>query len=235
MASVHDSRKRYSAKKPWITCEACGKSVPDRKGAGRRRFCSYSCRDAVRASCPWPRRPIASDISVWRCQFCDIVTVRPGHRARRSKWCSERCYSLAVGRIPLSVSVSFRECRRCGKTFCHPTARQDECCSAQCTRAYHRRLREHIKRTRSDGENFGIREIAERDNWTCHLCAEAVPDKPWDGDIDCGTLDHLIPVSAGGKHIRANVKLAHFMCNSLRGATPLEDIHAEQGSFALSG
>jgi 5-methylcytosine-specific restriction endonuclease McrA len=30
------------------------------------------------------------------------------------------------------------------------------------------------------------------------------------------TLDHLVPVSAGGVHTRANVATAHFRCNIQR-------------------
>lgn len=32
------------------------------------------------------------------------------------------------------------------------------------------------------------------------------------------TIDHLLPVSAGGDDVRANVRLAHFICNSRRGS-----------------
>lgn len=32
------------------------------------------------------------------------------------------------------------------------------------------------------------------------------------------TLDHVIPLAKGGEHSRANVRCAHFICNSRRGA-----------------
>jgi 5-methylcytosine-specific restriction endonuclease McrA len=31
------------------------------------------------------------------------------------------------------------------------------------------------------------------------------------------TIDHIIPLSAGGDDTKANVRLAHFLCNSRRG------------------
>lgn len=32
------------------------------------------------------------------------------------------------------------------------------------------------------------------------------------------TIDHVIPISLGGDDIRANVQLAHFRCNNVKGA-----------------
>jgi len=31
------------------------------------------------------------------------------------------------------------------------------------------------------------------------------------------TVDHVVPVSEGGDDTRANVQLAHFRCNSVKG------------------
>lgn len=62
-------------------------------------------------------------------------------------------------------------------------------------------------------ESFTLREIAERDGWRCHLCNRKVPDRPFRSRPLDATIDHLVPVSAGGDHTRANVALAHFACN----------------------
>jgi 5-methylcytosine-specific restriction endonuclease McrA len=61
--------------------------------------------------------------------------------------------------------------------------------------------------------------IAERDDWCCGIC-----DEPVDRALDvphpmAPTLDHIVPLAKGGKHIEANVQLAHFICNSRKGAT----------------
>jgi 5-methylcytosine-specific restriction endonuclease McrA len=63
-----------------------------------------------------------------------------------------------------------------------------------------------------------MREIAERDGWRCHLCGRRVPDRPYRASPNDPTLDHLVPVSAGGDHTRANVALAHNRCNYERRA-----------------
>lgn len=74
-----------------------------------------------------------------------------------------------------------------------------------------RHTREARNRKAYVGESFTTLEIAERDDWTCWLCGEQVTRENW-------SIDHVTPISRGGKHSRANVKLAHLLCNSQKGA-----------------
>lgn len=60
-------------------------------------------------------------------------------------------------------------------------------------------------------EKFKSAEIYERDNWTCLLCGLPVTKQT-------ASLDHIIPLAAGGPHTRANVQTAHRVCNSKKGA-----------------
>lgn len=59
-------------------------------------------------------------------------------------------------------------------------------------------------------ERFSHGEIAERDDWTCHICDLEVTREDW-------SIDHLVPLSLGGDHTRVNVKIAHHSCNASRG------------------
>lgn len=68
-------------------------------------------------------------------------------------------------------------------------------------------------------ERFSHEEIAERDGWTCHICEEPVTRERW-------SIDHLVPLSFGGEHTRANVKLAHHSCNASRGNRDLSYLKA---------
>lgn len=61
-------------------------------------------------------------------------------------------------------------------------------------------------------------EIFIRDGWVCSLCKKPVdplakPKSPWSA-----SLDHVIPLSKGGKHTRGNVRCAHLRCNMIKGA-----------------
>ncbi|MFJ4793320.1 HNH endonuclease [Kitasatospora purpeofusca] len=69
-------------------------------------------------------------------------------------------------------------------------------------------------------ESFNHAEIFERDGWTCRLCHEPVEQRTAWPDPRSASLDHVIPLVKGGPHTRANVQLAHLVCN-LRKADKL--------------
>jgi 5-methylcytosine-specific restriction endonuclease McrA len=62
--------------------------------------------------------------------------------------------------------------------------------------------------------------IYERDNFTCQLCNEEVDTSLHHHDRMSATLDHIIPQSwmLIPDHSEANLRLAHRVCNSMRGA-----------------
>lgn len=71
-------------------------------------------------------------------------------------------------------------------------------------------------------ERVDYAAIAERDGWTCHLC-ELPVDPTIRGRVrDARSFDHVIPLALGGEHSTANIRLAHFGCNSRKGARTLE-------------
>lgn len=108
-------------------------------------------------------------------------------------------------------SVTQHTCTECGAAFAAKTrSNTGRWCSYRCAHRAAKRTRKHILRSRSvTGERFTTRQIAERDGWRCHLCHKRVTK-------DEASMDHLIPISAGGLHIRSNVALAHRRCNTLR-------------------
>ena len=59
-----------------------------------------------------------------------------------------------------------------------------------------------------------IKWLRKRDGNSCSLCGRAVVRKSgWWGP----SIDHVIPLSKGGQHCADNVKLAHTLCNNLKG------------------
>lgn len=99
--------------------------------------------------------------------------------------------------------------RFCGETCSTKAGRRKR---RHAERASGRRHKGRVDRT-AKVESFTLRDIAERDGWKCHLCGKRVPDRPYKARPLDATLDHLIPVSDGGDHTRANVALAHNRCN----------------------
>ena len=109
-----------------------------------------------------------------------------------------------------------RCCTECGSPFfCHPVSHQLYC-SVLCNGRVQRRKRRIRKQT---GETAVIElyRIAIRDRWTCQICREKV-DMRATNYSSRPTMDHIVPLSRGGRHVRSNVQLAHFSCNSQKGA-----------------
>lgn len=67
-------------------------------------------------------------------------------------------------------------------------------------------------------EPYTTAEIAARDRFICRLCGKRVAMKQVVPHPKAPTVDHIVPVSEGGDDTRANVQLAHFVCNSVKGA-----------------
>jgi 5-methylcytosine-specific restriction endonuclease McrA len=67
-------------------------------------------------------------------------------------------------------------------------------------------------------EPYTLAEIAFRDDFNCGLCGKPVPMAVKVPEALAPTIDHIVPVSKGGDDTRANVQLAHFVCNSRKGA-----------------
>jgi 5-methylcytosine-specific restriction endonuclease McrA len=66
-------------------------------------------------------------------------------------------------------------------------------------------------------EKFDDREIFERDRWRCGLCRNRVNPNLVFPDPMSASLDHIVPITKGGRHVRVNVQLAHLVCNVGKG------------------
>lgn len=55
--------------------------------------------------------------------------------------------------------------------------------------------------------------IAARDGWRCGLCGEPITRTP---DL---TIDHIVPLCAGGTSHPNNLQAAHRVCNERKGNT----------------
>jgi hypothetical protein len=62
-------------------------------------------------------------------------------------------------------------------------------------------------------EKFSLLEIYERDKWRCQICGKKVDRRLKHPNPLSKSLDHIIPLAKGGSHSRANVQLAHLVCN----------------------
>lgn len=69
-------------------------------------------------------------------------------------------------------------------------------------------LREYHSKNQRNLANRKLRErIMERDNYTCQICGKYMPD-------EVGLqIDHIIPVSKGGKSVESNLRVLCSKCN----------------------
>jgi 5-methylcytosine-specific restriction endonuclease McrA len=77
------------------------------------------------------------------------------------------------------------------------------------------------RRARKSGavvEKFTNGEIFDRDGWRCGICGKRINRKLVYPHPLSVSLDHVIPLSLGDEHSRANVRAAHLTCNVQRGA-----------------
>ncbi|WP_116042293.1 HNH endonuclease [Amycolatopsis palatopharyngis] len=127
-----------------------------------------------------------------------------------------------------------RACEACGTEFV-PQGRRQKACSTRCAyarpsgkspdelRAAERlRLQAKCRRRRAEklsraSEPYTLAEIAKRDRNRCGLCGHRVPMQRKYPDPKSPSIDHVIPLADGGDDVKANVQLAHFVCNSRKG------------------
>ena len=202
-------------------CEWCGEAFWWHPKM-RVRFCSNKCASASRcysgvaSPLPWVQCP---DCSAW-------------YLARGSRQCPSRCRSVrriakqrarqrakyvpAVERNPV-VTLA---CAQCGKAFESRTYSSRRLfCSEKCSTKEERRTSRARRRLRGVSvQRVYRRRIFERDGWRCRLCGKTVKRTAMVPHPLAPTLDHIVPLAAGGRHEPANVQCAHFLCNSVKSA-----------------
>lgn len=126
-------------------------------------------------------------------------------------------------------------CKNCGIKFTTQYGKtNEEFCSNKCRRRmnnskqrlYNKNVRmlRIINNGRID-KNITLDSLIVRDNGVCHICSNKVDKDDYmtndGGYLIYGnmypSIDHVIPIAKGGTHTWDNVKLAHRLCNSLKG------------------
>lgn len=141
----------------------------------------------------------------------------------RNKYYADHDHNLELARIRDSVKTKPKqevECAECGKVFM-PEYRNKRTvyCSDVCMNRSVGRNAHHARRIRfKDGfiERVYKARIIKRDNGMCQICGKKVALKHKSPHPFSPSLDHIIPLAKGGTHEPKNVRLAHFICNSLK-------------------
>ena len=123
-------------------------------------------------------------------EFC-FITVRDQTRYRQRNY-QRTSYKVSVPDKELAVDLGWLKSRR----------------DALADIGFETTLRKyHSKRQRSLMTPELRRQIAERDNYTCQICGKYMPD-------GVGLhIDHIVPVSKGGKTVPSNLQVLCSKCN----------------------
>lgn len=211
------------------TCKACKLCLKRPPPPVRMATCAVCCRGfrftqshqshCSQACARWwasadQRRATKKRLGIpkW-CHWC-------GSRFQRSTganhFCSTDCRTMASltcsGRHTATMSrVDWRHCVDCGRWFTLASGNEKRCDGCR---------KEQGKRRNRTARHRQL--VLDRDGWTCHLCGDGIPRDAIYPDPFYGTLDHVIPDSLGGSDEPENLRAAHFICNTVRGSTPIE-------------
>jgi 5-methylcytosine-specific restriction endonuclease McrA len=152
--------------------------------------------------------------AVMRCEHCGTAfeTARKDQR-----YCGR--HAKAAARLGRTIGKPRHwyagTCIHCGQGFIDNQPDRNVC-SPRCGRRYSASIRRARKRA-AFVEQVVRPKVYARDGWRCQLCGQPVQRDKVVPHPDAPTLDHIVPLAAGGDHSYANTQLAHFRCNYLKG------------------
>jgi hypothetical protein len=82
-----------------------------------------------------------------------------------------------------------------------------------------------------------VASLRKRDGEQCWLCQTTILFWPERHDIlGAATIDHVLPWSLGGGNDEENLRLAHYLCNNVRGnSIDADEIKARIGTLFIDG
>jgi 5-methylcytosine-specific restriction endonuclease McrA len=67
-------------------------------------------------------------------------------------------------------------------------------------------------------ERVTIEYLLQRDHSRCGICGQKISAKYEWPHRRSASIDHIVPVSKGGAHVKANLRPAHLECNQDKAA-----------------
>jgi hypothetical protein len=205
-------RPRHPNARKGRICEACGAIYDATYSA--QRTCGRACGLEIRVY-PEPKEPIWPSCKVWikACAVCGELST---FRTKRKIWtCSRRCKDREYdARCRPAKNSGPAPCLTCQQGSFPFPRRNCQACTRQIKRTRKRR-RDALKRGAAT-EAYTLAEVAQRDRYRCGLCGKRVAMTKAVPHPKSPTIDHVLPLARGGDDTRANVQLAHFICNSTK-------------------
>ncbi len=214
-------------------CLNCGKDISDT--ALDTLYCCSSCGDSYNAHRNGKHR-------TWDEYLKDLEEQKvKNSKKRKIKKIKKKLISLLKRRLNYLMRLEIeqkkeqekiesltRECEVCGKLFYHPHP-STLTCSKKCRKKRENKLRKLYSNERYNENNvvdkdITLEKVFDIDDGICYLCGEPCDYDDYElteeGYFIVGksypSIEHVRPVSKGGKHSWDNVRLAHHYCNTLK-------------------
>lgn len=177
------------------------------------------------------------------CAWCGVSMSRPPSKIAATNFCSEAHRGLWLGTQRGRATGGWRggpaqkQCSQCGKTYSVPRHRAStsSCCSRRCNGL---RGRAQVGSLAGNWRGFGQARLKEKDRLrdaTRRAVAGTIDLPTWErikarhGNkcLRCGakrqlTVDHVVPLSRGGKHEENNVQPLCLPCNMWKHAKTID-------------
>jgi 5-methylcytosine-specific restriction endonuclease McrA len=198
----YNATRKQTSRLRW--CEACGREYRTTRAGGR--VCSLGCRWFID-----PRIAKSSPLD-WHACRCGRWLSRPAQRSCGRRLCRP------PASVPAPKLFACGICGRCGAGFTILlTGTFPLYCSMRCSRAEAKTRRRMLERSNRT-EPVNRTKVFQRDRWRCQICGKAVRRAAIAPHPKAPVLDHIVPLSKGGRHEYRNVQCAHFLCNSVKSA-----------------
>ncbi len=199
-------------------CWLCNKKNGGGSGmAGKRSFCSEECREITK-DCERGELVPHSGLTGLAWQDINPKTLSDSYERHL-------LYSALASRLRWLLPRSCVDCKKQYIYFGRLSKRRCDVCAEDKERSSRHKMAAK-RRGAVAGSTVSRELIYDRDRGTCWICTK--PTEPWSSwrprERRLGqdkrwlpTLDHIRPLAKGGEHSAQNIRLAHFICNTMRG------------------
>lgn len=200
-------------------CTVCGREF---KGYSWRKskYCSMECRDkdwhnAHAEHVASRKGSTYQHTQAWKEKHNAACALRMEQKeqAQRKKLVRRLCNAINA-KVKAERTV---KCVVCGNEF-HPLNGRQICCSKECGKRRDNQRRDH--RIYINGKpdlSISLTRLYMRDMGVCAICGRHIDFDCDSNSNDYPSVDHIVPLSKGGKHTWNNVQLACRGCNTAKG------------------
>jgi len=130
-----------------------------------------------------------------------------------------------LNRLNNTKQVELAKCDECGNMFI--TGKRRKYCSSKCAKkSFNKRSDKRLNEHNIIDKDITLDKLYKRDSGVCYICGIICDWDDYivrDGVVICQdnypSIEHVMPLSRGGKHSWENVRLACRRCNTLKRDT----------------